>query len=385
MTWKIVAAPLNILCVLAIADAGCRVYDSSLVEDLPRARTEDAASSMNSQAAVSDGVPEEDKEHVVAACGNGRVDEAERCDTAIPRGQPGACPEACGGRDGCFKQKLAGQRCGARCEEVEITETKPDDGCCPDGATTETDNDCSPSCGNGTLEHGETCDPSESCPTLETCTSTQLCQLARFSGSADSCNARCELKPVENCLSGDECCPKGCTYARDTDCPRQPAAENSETGSGSNKAGDGGVTPPPSDAGRGDASASIEEGDPTACTALHSAGPCEACDCAYCSDEMVACATEADTSTRAACLALVDCAAQNHCSGMDCYCGVFDIATCERWSSGGPCVREVRALAGTNNVYQIIALSATKQTPIGRAAYMLSCRNEHCGRACGLQ
>src|SRR5262245_53112836 len=91
VTRKIVAAPLNILCVLAFADAGCRVYDSSLVTDLPPARTEDAGTGTNSSAAVSD-MPEE--ERVVAACGNGRVDESERCDTAIPRGQPGACPEA---------------------------------------------------------------------------------------------------------------------------------------------------------------------------------------------------------------------------------------------------------------------------------------------------
>lgn len=382
MTRKMVAAPLNILCVLALADAGCRVYDSSLVNDLPPALTQDTGSSTNSSAVVSDAMPEEDDQHVVAACGNGRVDDAERCDTAIPRGQPGACPEACSGRDGCFKQKLAGQRCGARCEEVEITDIEPDDGCCPDGATTETDTDCSPSCGNGTMENGETCDPIESCPTLETCTSTQLCKIARFSGFADSCNARCELKPVEDCLSGDECCPQGCTYARDTDCPRQQA-EGAQSVSGPSKPADAGA--PPTDAGAGDASASMEEGDPVTCTALHSAGPCEACDCAYCSDEVVACATETDAVTRAASLALVDCATQNHCSGMDCYCGAFDIPTCERWSSGGPCVREIRALAGTNNIDQILALSATSQTPIGRAATMLACRNRHCSRACGLQ
>ena len=38
------------------------------------------------------------------------------------------------------------------------------DGCCPPGATNATDNDCPPSCGNGVVERGETCDRG-SCPT----------------------------------------------------------------------------------------------------------------------------------------------------------------------------------------------------------------------------
>ena len=33
------------------------------------------------------------------------------------------------------------------------------DGCCPAGCTTLSDNDCQPACGNTVVEAGETCDP----------------------------------------------------------------------------------------------------------------------------------------------------------------------------------------------------------------------------------
>jgi hypothetical protein len=38
------------------------------------------------------------------------------------------------------------------------------DGCCPLGCNAYSDADCSPDCGNGVIEEGETCDPPESCP-----------------------------------------------------------------------------------------------------------------------------------------------------------------------------------------------------------------------------
>lgn len=386
MTRKMVAAPLNILCVLALADAGCRVYDSSLVAELPRAvQRSDAGVMTSAQSADGDaavGDNGEDLKPHLAACGNGQVDEAERCDIAIPRGQPGACPEVCTGRDGCFKQHLAGKRCGARCEEVEITETVPDDGCCPAGATTETDNDCSPSCGNGTLEAGETCDPIEKCPSVESCTSSEVCMLARFSGSPDNCTARCEVRPVEECISGDECCPSGCDYAHDHDCP--DTATTTTSNKPTRQGGDGGVsTPAPSDAAPADCTEGCPSEEPTTCTSVHSAGACESCDCAYCSDPALACLKQANPDQRAACTALIDCATKNHCTGTDCYCGALDLPTCERFPLGA-CVSEIRKLTGLSDVYQLVALAANPQSSIGRAASFLDCRSQHCARACGL-
>ncbi|HSD88339.1 MAG TPA: hypothetical protein VLB44_12515, partial [Kofleriaceae bacterium] len=39
------------------------------------------------------------------------------------------------------------------------------DGCCPATCTNATDSDCSASCGNGSVDPNETCDPPDSCPT----------------------------------------------------------------------------------------------------------------------------------------------------------------------------------------------------------------------------
>src|SRR5262249_45373120 len=132
-------------------------------------------------------------------CGNGRVDADERCDIAIAPHQAGACPESCSGRGGCFKPWLTGQRCGVRCEEIEIKEAIDGDGCCPAGASAATDDDCSPSCGNGVIELGESCDPAESCPQPDACTSSDACIAARYSGSPALCSARCELRPRTAC------------------------------------------------------------------------------------------------------------------------------------------------------------------------------------------
>ena len=57
-----------------------------------------------------------------------------------------------------------GGTCSAACQAAG-TQTKcvNDDGCCPSGCNANNDNDCKPSCGNGVVESGETCDPPSSC------------------------------------------------------------------------------------------------------------------------------------------------------------------------------------------------------------------------------
>jgi hypothetical protein len=92
------------------------------------------------------------------------------------------------------------------------------DGCCPTGANANVDPDCTPSCGNGALETGETCDPPSSCQS--TCTSNDPCLLAKLEGNPMLCTAKCSMSPVMACMSGDKCCPAGCVNATDSDCSK---------------------------------------------------------------------------------------------------------------------------------------------------------------------
>jgi hypothetical protein len=72
-----------------------------------------------------------------------------------------------------------------------------------------------PSCGNGVLESGETCDPPGSCPA--TCMNNG-CTRSTLQGAAATCNARCVASTITTCTSGDGCCASGCSAATDMDC-----------------------------------------------------------------------------------------------------------------------------------------------------------------------
>lgn len=164
----------------------------------------------------------------IPSCGNGRLDPGETCDTAIAAGQPGACPTADGCDDGspCTVDALAGSGCAAVCTHTERADRMPGDGCCPAGASNADDPDCSSTCGNGTIEAGETCDRAiapdrpGACPTTITCASADPCAVVLLT-SADTCQARC-LRFVVTAPSGtiaDGCCPAGAGADLDVDCP----------------------------------------------------------------------------------------------------------------------------------------------------------------------
>lgn len=74
-------------------------------------------------------------------------------------------------------------------------------------------------CGNGRLDPGESCDTAiasggsacaSSCDDGDACTADTL--------TGEACTASCEHAPVTACRSGDGCCPKGCSVAKDADC-----------------------------------------------------------------------------------------------------------------------------------------------------------------------
>ena len=153
-----------------------------------------------------------------ALCGNGVIDGAEACDTAIAAGQPGACPTVCEAGPSCTTVRLEGTDCAATCVTEPLAECANGDGCCGTGCSAADDDDCDPVCGNTILEPGELCDPSESCPTEASCADSSACTAESVSGSAASCDAACVITDITLCVGGDGCCPASCTNATDTDC-----------------------------------------------------------------------------------------------------------------------------------------------------------------------
>jgi hypothetical protein len=172
----------------------------------------DGAAGVNSQAAP--------------ICGNGKVESGETCD--------GNCPtqQTCTAPDPCLKPMLVGAAasCTAECTTMPITKCAADDQCCPDGCTSVNDSDCSPSCGNKTMEQGETCDPPASCPT--TCDDGDPCTTDMKTGSPAQCNIKCSHMPVVAPKNGDGCCPHDANANNDNDCSAKcgnGVTENGET------------------------------------------------------------------------------------------------------------------------------------------------------------
>jgi hypothetical protein len=147
------------------------------------------------------------------SCGNGVLEAAETCDP------PSACPANCDDGIACTVDTQTGgaETCDLVCGHVEISACAAGDGCCPVGCNANNDTDCLPSCGNGVVESGETCDPPSSCPTGcddgNACTDDSILQ-----GSQNECNVVCQHVQTSSCVSGDGCCASGCNANNDTDC-----------------------------------------------------------------------------------------------------------------------------------------------------------------------
>jgi hypothetical protein len=150
-------------------------------------------------------------------CGDGRVESGEECDSAIPRGEPGACPTRCAGEGVCAPAVLLGDGCLRRCVVQPIEVAHHEDGCCPDGVSASDDVDCA-LCGDGLIGQGETCDPPGTCLAPANCASQNACIVGTVTGAPESCDVRCELSSVVACEDDDDCCPAGCDAGNDDDC-----------------------------------------------------------------------------------------------------------------------------------------------------------------------
>lgn len=166
-------------------------------------------------------------------CGNGVLDAGEECDIAIEPGTAGACPTTCSDGVACTQDILAGVGCLAACSNPTITDEIDDDGCCPTGATSGTDNDCSAACDNGVLDPGETCDTAITtglgkCPTLAECDDDDVCTTDSLLGGA--CAAQCQHVVIIDPIDDDQCCPPAANANNDNDCTAQCGNGAVETG-----------------------------------------------------------------------------------------------------------------------------------------------------------
>ena len=159
------------------------------------------------------------------ACGNGVLEAGESCDPKIASGK-GKCPTLadCDDKDSCTKDAVVGSLCSVKCSHLKLTANPTaKDGCCPKGATSLTDKDCKPVCGNGVLEAGESCDSgitsgAGKCPTLKDCDDKDVCTKDALDGSG--CNVSCKHTAyAANTAAKDGCCPKGASSLTDKDCP----------------------------------------------------------------------------------------------------------------------------------------------------------------------
>ena len=152
------------------------------------------------------------------ACGDGVVNAVETCDTGIADGEEGACPASCDDGTACTADVAAGSDCAVTCMHSPIAACVDGDGCCAPGCTATNDDDCSATCGNGTLEAGETCEAGvgAGCPT--SCDDTDACTMDALIGDPAMCTAECTTTPVTACADGDGCCPSGCDSGSDDDC-----------------------------------------------------------------------------------------------------------------------------------------------------------------------
>jgi hypothetical protein len=342
---------------------GCQVYDPDLLDQGSqhasvrrgtKREVQDAAAAPETDASQ----PSDVLEDVAAlSCGNGVVDDGEACDIAIARGQTGACPDGCSGGEGCMHNQLEGSECEARCVMRELTEAASGDGCCPAGMDYYQDDDCAPRCGNDHLEPGERCDPTDSCPTRASCKAGDACQVARYLGAADSCNARCEITRIQSCVNGDGCCPSGCDRARDDDCP------------------------PPSCQGP-NCNEPTSTATPFVCGDVHKGSACRDCDCAQCAAQVSAC-LGGESQSAMFCDAAITCGERQHCKADACYCGAASGDTCVD-TPRGACVEQWNAAARTSTPALVFYETKSTAFTVGRAAALIKCREQHCAKECSL-
>ena len=315
------------------------------------------------------------------ACGDGRVAENEKCDTAIEDG-PGACPTACPPVGECVTRMLNGSNCQAECLVLAQTCTDSD-GCCPSSCSIADDDDCPDHCGDGTVQEdeGETCERDASagspCPTQADCDDDDPCTTDLLVGSAANCNASCTNTAITMLQAGDQCCPGGANANTDSDCVADCGNSVIERG----EECDGGASCDqsckriPTVQEQDCLNKYVHTGMPDA--------PCERCACFECRQEVIDCRGDSDATRRMRCDALLACGLEENCVGLGCYCGTADLLACGTGSANGRCIPEVEQAAGPST--NPITINDRQRDPnyaLGRANLLGSCADQKCPDVC---
>jgi hypothetical protein len=204
-----------------------------------------------------------------ASCGDGVVQE-DANETCEPTSEDpdDACKtqEDCDAEDDdpCTIDKLVGdpENCNTSCTHELNTSLIADDGCCPENANANTDNDCRPKCGNHVTEGDEQCDGGPGCNdkcelthtpeqqaclddhaadenACEVCTCTQCTQAAAACRDSDDGNRNRLCGAVAACANEKNCAGDVCycgTTSPTFDCawaPNGPCRTQVEAAAGS--------------------------------------------------------------------------------------------------------------------------------------------------------
>jgi hypothetical protein len=319
---------------------------------------------------------------IAAGCGDGRVAQSERCDIEIREGMPGSCPTECPMLADCVPQMLTGSRCSAECVRLEPV-CSDEDGCCAPGCNSESDRDCSPSCGDGVVQpdEDETCEPDaegdDACATQADCDAedSDPCTIDRLVGAADTCNADCTHEPIMALTAGDECCLPDSNANEDADC-------DPECGNGvreRNEECDGG------DGCDGNCRSTLTAAQ-QACIdefATGSDDECTICACTVCTMRVTDCFGSGNATRDMGCTRVTECAREEDCSGDVCYCGsARDIIACGLFADG-PCKDVIEDVGGTTNPLDIQDMGNDPNTALGRAKRLGQCTlQQNCDDAC---